>query len=185
MAKKEAPAGVAPGTGAGRRSGEPLLCNTEPAENPASNVVPFPRGAPQCEHCGRQVPPASATELRHYYLCTLPRQKAEARERRIAALRERCRQEERERLRKASRTRAPAERRKPLAPLPPRQPSAWHRERLKLLRAALAYEEMHPALVALTRLPVGALERAAAGRSTLGGGTWRRLAALLGIRAAE
>jgi hypothetical protein len=38
MAKKEAPAGVAPGTGAGRRSGEPLLCNTEPAENPASPV---------------------------------------------------------------------------------------------------------------------------------------------------
>jgi hypothetical protein len=61
------------------------------------------------------------------------------------------------------------------APLPPSRPSAWHRERLELLQAALSYPEMHGRLTETTRLPLSALERVATGRSTMGATAWRRL----------
>ena len=119
----------------------------------SARIFPFPHFVPQCEHCGWLVPPASATELRHYYLCTLPRQKAEARARRLERVRAEWHATATEALRRVSigprRPDGPA-------PLPPPRPSAWHLEQLELLQAALCYPEMHERLDALTRLPLAA-----------------------------
>lgn len=84
---------------------------------------------------------------------------------------EQWRRADRERLRKARGVPI----RRPSAPLPVRQPHKVDRERLALLRAALSYPEMHERLTEAARLPVQALERVAAGRSTLAPTTWRRL----------
>jgi hypothetical protein len=142
----------------------------------SARILPFPRRAPQCEHCGCLALPISATELRHYYLCTLPRQKAEARARRL----ERARSEWHATATKTPRYRGIGPRRPDgPAPLPARVPSAWHREQLELLQAALCYPEMRERLTALTRLPLDALERVATGRSTMGATPWRRVMAEL------
>jgi hypothetical protein len=135
-------------------------------------IIPWPRRVPQCENCLWLVPPGSATEIAHHKCCTVPREKAEARERR----REQWRQEDYER--KASRARAPAER---LAPVSPRQPSAWHRQRLVRLRFVLPDQVMAEALTDATGLPTEALERVAAGKSTLAATQWRRVLTVLGL----
>ena len=181
MRKTETPAPGASGTGAGRRSSELLLCNSGPAENPASNVVAFPRRVARCEHCGWLVPPGSATEIARRERCTVPQQKAEARERRIAVLRERWRQKARERLRKARG--APIRRSR--APLPERQPHAVEQERIARLRMALCNPVTGRAIMAAARLPEAALDRVALGRSPLAAKLWRRLVLLLAARAAE
>ncbi len=180
MTDAKTPAPVASGTGAGRRSDELLLYNTGPAENPASNLVAFPRRVPRCEPCGWLVSPGSATEIVHHERCTVRREKAEARERRVAALRERWRREERERLRKARG--API--RRPRAPLTERRPNAAEQARIARLRMALCDPETRRAFMAATRLPDAALDRVVLGRSTLAPTLWRRLAVLLGARAA-
>ena len=139
-----------------------------------SNVVPFrPPARPwQCPHCQTWVMPGSVTERGHGATPDRCR-KLVARQ-----VREEWRRQDRERLRKAGRPAAAAKR--PATPLPPRQPHNATRRRLELLRAALSCPEMHPGLVALTRLSIEALERVAAGKTTLARTQWRRLAVLLG-----
>ena len=144
----------------------------------SARIIPRPRRPHQCAHCSWLVPPGSVTEAMHHKSCTLPRREAAARAERIAAYRERCRQEARA---KPPRRRGIGPRRLDgPAPLPAPAPSAWQRERLELLQAALPYPEMQERLTGLTRLPLAALERVAAGRSTLAPTAWRRLLVELG-----
>lgn len=141
------------------------------AERPASNVVAFPRRVPRCEHCGWFVPPGSATEELHHAQCVEPRQRREQNRRELAALAAEWRRQDRERLRKVRGVPV----RKPAAPLPAPRVS----RRQAVLRQALADAALHQALMALTRLPLAALERVAAGRSTLPKCAWKRLLAEL------
>jgi hypothetical protein len=131
-----------------------------------ASVLSFPRRVPRCEHCGWLVPPGTATEAAHHERCVLPRQ-------RVARLAAYHRQQLQEAQAKAAAEAERLTRRR--APLPPSRPSAWHRERLELLQAALSYPEMHGRLTETTRLPLSALERVATGRSTMGATAWRRL----------
>lgn len=121
-------------------------------------VLRFPRLVPRCDHCGWLVPPSSATESLHRERCIEPRERA-------ARLTE-------ARSRKSRGVPIP----KPDAP----RPHKAARERLTRLRCALDDQMMHPALMALTGLPVEALERVAAGRSTMSSSAWRRIMAELG-----
>lgn len=100
--------------------------------------------------------------------------------RKLAArqVREEWRRQDRQRIRKARRPAEAAKR--PDTPLPPRQPHKAASRRLELLQAALSCPEMHPGLVGLTRLSIEALERVAAGKTTLSRTQWRRLGMLLG-----
>lgn len=135
-------------------------------------VLRFPRRVPRCDHCGWLVPPGSATESLHRERCIVPRERAA----RLAAYHERYREPARTSRKVGIGPRRP----NGPAPLPPPQVSARHRTRLELLRAALAYPEMHQRLADTTRLPLSALERVAAGRSTLAPTAWRRIMAELG-----
>ena len=161
----------APGDDPGRAetSNQQPKSTASTAENLPWNVI---RLRTYCERCRSWVtrPTAAACAEAMAKIARITRQ------REAEAARAEWHRQDRERLRKAR----GVPRRRPSDPLPKRQPHQAEQARIDRLRVGLNDPEMHPGLMALTRLPIEALERVAAGKSTLASTQWQRLAVLLG-----
>lgn len=173
-------AGVAGGEPAAKSSGQADSSHhsNNRANAPAGTVVAIRPNLRHCPFCGFWLLRGTVMEALHSNNCPKMEQhrREEARREAIRLEAEAWRRADRERLRKSRGVPI----RRSSAPLPERQPHRATRARLSDLQDALRWPELHGRLSAATGLPLEALERVAAGRSTMAAAAWRRLLAELG-----